>query len=362
MACIWTQMAIGAAYDNKESMGLFLNLPYDIQVHIAKYVLTDDIVKRTLFGKPMIKHILQGHNHCVNFATFNTAGTQVVSAGCDGTARIWDAHTGQELHILHHNGWVRSAAFNDNGAQIVSASDDHTIRVWNAHTGQIVRTLQHNAPIILSVTFNSTGNHIISVSYDKTIRIWDAHSGQLLRTLQHNGPISPEVFNNDRSQIISIRNDNTLSLRNTHTGEELHILHGHTHAVNSAAFSPTGNQIVSASDDGTVRIWEPLLYERYHFDLEQALSIYNTCHEIHNKAEQPKNRQSYLPLIYTYHISKLGFGIRAINESFRFMIGNPELSPEKREQIVRKLAIEQSIHEQYPEIYHELQALKSENN
>ena len=34
------------------------------------------------------------------------------------------------------------------------------------------------------------------------------------------------------------------------------VLEGHTEAVNSAAFSPDGSRIVTASDDGTVRIWD----------------------------------------------------------------------------------------------------------
>jgi WD40 repeat protein len=34
------------------------------------------------------------------------------------------------------------------------------------------------------------------------------------------------------------------------------VLRGHAGAVNAAAFSPDGNEIVSGGHDGTVRIWE----------------------------------------------------------------------------------------------------------
>ncbi|MFP3040760.1 hypothetical protein LQZ19_02955 [Treponema primitia] len=40
------------------------------------------------------------------------------------------------------------------------------------------------------------------------------------------------------------------------TGREIRTLSGHSSAVNSAAYSPDGRRIVSASDDNTVKIWD----------------------------------------------------------------------------------------------------------
>jgi WD40 repeat protein len=40
------------------------------------------------------------------------------------------------------------------------------------------------------------------------------------------------------------------------TGKETLELEGHEGTVNSAVFSPDGKRIVTASDDGTARIWD----------------------------------------------------------------------------------------------------------
>ncbi|KAF5366328.1 hypothetical protein D9757_012932 [Collybiopsis confluens] len=57
-------------------------------------------------------------------------------------------------------------------------------------------------------------------------------------------------------QVVSGSNDNTVRIWNVQTGQQIgDPLHGHTDWVTSVAFSPDGQQVVSGSYDETVRIW-----------------------------------------------------------------------------------------------------------
>jgi len=43
------------------------------------------------------------------------------------------------------------------------------------------------------------------------------------------------------------------------SGQELAVIHGHEARINATAFSPDGQYILTAGDDGTVRIWNLIL-------------------------------------------------------------------------------------------------------
>jgi WD40 repeat protein len=63
------------------------------------------------------------------------------------------------------------------------------------------------------------------------------------------------AFSPDGGAIVSASLDKTVKIWDARTGRLLHTLEGHKNPVRSAAFSPDGGAIVSASDDNTVKIW-----------------------------------------------------------------------------------------------------------
>ncbi|MDY7034465.1 MAG: hypothetical protein SVY10_21515 [Thermodesulfobacteriota bacterium] len=49
-----------------------------------------------------------------------------------------------------------------------------------------------------------------------------------------------------------------MKLWNVDIGKEIYTFHGHSRAVNSVALSPCSSKAVSASTDGTIRLWDVL--------------------------------------------------------------------------------------------------------
>ena len=78
------------------------------------------------------------------------------------------------------------------------------------------------------------------------MRIIDGHSNAVLSV----------AFSLDGTQIVSGSDDETLRLWDAVSGAHLNTLNGHSNSVRSVAFSPDGTQIVSGSNDRTLRLWD----------------------------------------------------------------------------------------------------------
>jgi len=70
------------------------------------------------------------HDGLVYALAFGPEGTRLATASYDGSARLWDTATGQELAILRHDGYVNAVAFSPDGARLATASNDTTARLW----------------------------------------------------------------------------------------------------------------------------------------------------------------------------------------------------------------------------------------
>ena len=80
---------------------------------------------------------LDGHTDDVLSVEVSRDASRVVTASEDGDARIWDARTGDSLHMLRgHGGTVFDASFSPNGRWVVTAGPA-TAGLWDARTGGV---------------------------------------------------------------------------------------------------------------------------------------------------------------------------------------------------------------------------------
>ena len=78
----------------------------------------------------------------------------------------------------------------------------------------------------------------------------------LLQTLTgHSHSVNSVAYSPDGQTLASGSNDNTIKLWNVNTGKLLQTLKSHSYSVNSVAYSPDSQTLASASGDNTIKLW-----------------------------------------------------------------------------------------------------------
>lgn len=286
---------------------------------------------------------LTGHTGAVYALSLTPDGTCAVSGGADGTVRVWDLATRQQIgepltgeyrdwlgpvsavvvtpdgngifaatrsgaihswertlgrpprtRLGRHRKAVYSVAMSPDSITVVSASRDCTARLWplpggpgpgvlmfrssqalcavsvspannamiGGGTGEMMRlalagqTEAHSypgqSPIYAIATVPDGGGRVVVGCADGTVRDGPADNSVIGR---HDGPVYAVAVTHDGDTVVSASSDGTLRVwrDSKQVGEPLP---GHTAPYQSVAVTPDGKHVASGFDDGTIRIWQ----------------------------------------------------------------------------------------------------------
>ncbi|MBX7220753.1 MAG: AAA-like domain-containing protein [Blastocatellia bacterium] len=174
------------------------------------------------------------------------------------TVKLWNLETQTELPLLLDYKYpVWGMAFSPDGKVLATGGGDSAVRLWNLETGKEVKAFSGHTGDVNAVVFSPDGKWLATASDDKTIRLWDVAEGREVGIFQgHTNVVETVAFSRDGLRLTSGSRDRTVKIWDVTTRKELNSLRGHRTNISSVAFSPDGKRIITGSQDGTAKLWD----------------------------------------------------------------------------------------------------------
>lgn len=201
----------------------------------------------------------EGHRDWLSGCDFHPGGKLFATSSADGTVKIWDFESANcRSTFSDHSQVVWGVVFHDGADFAVSCSIDHTAKLWDLQTERCRQTFRGHVDSVNSVAQQPFTNNIVTGSGDKTVSLWDLRSGLCTQTFYgHANAVSHVVFNLQGDTVVSSDADGVLKVWDIRAvGERVEIAPqpGLRHPVNQSVFDPSGHILISAVDDGTIKV------------------------------------------------------------------------------------------------------------
>ena len=238
-------------------------------------IVTAKVTAQGLSGRMSLS---KGGGATVTALGFSGDGQYLASGDSAGHGQIWKP--GQagpwltDASGIRHGGAIRDIGFHQRDLRLlVSASDDGTAAVWTLdlpHHSVVpgspaelaTAMLQHRRPVALARFAGRADdpNKLLSMA-GKKVYFWNDETHREVR--DHDDTVTDATVSDDGEWIVSASADGTARVWSTRLGTAVAVLQGHRSQLSRAMFGPD-HAVLTASDDNTLRVWRvkpPLLLE-----------------------------------------------------------------------------------------------------
>ncbi|XP_076756807.1 cilia- and flagella-associated protein 52 [Xylocopa sonorina] len=213
-----------------------------------------------LNGGNLVFEINRAHTKSVSTVTITNDDCRIISGGCDGQIRIWDAKS-EIRHLLQvlkeHRGPITSLRVSPDNKSLLSSSIDGTCILWDLRNFMRKFMLRGNT-MYMATCFIPSGVQILTCGTDRKIAYWETLDGSLVREIEGSitGTLNTISVNHDGQYFLTGSDDTIVKLWEYRTANTIRLGLAHAAAITGCVFSPDGKFIVTVSADGAIMLWK----------------------------------------------------------------------------------------------------------
>lgn len=150
-----------------------------------------------------------------------------------------------------------------NSQHIAIGCSDKTIKIVDKQTLQLLQSIDAHEISVFSLTYTPDNKFLISASRDAHIKFWDATQNYSLEDdiVAHMYAINHIALTDDGKHFFTCSMDKSIKIWHTESRKLLKVIDkvryaGHGTSINKLYWSEKKQQLIAASDDRTLTVWD----------------------------------------------------------------------------------------------------------
>ncbi|EDV28934.1 uncharacterized protein TRIADDRAFT_52303 [Trichoplax adhaerens] len=221
------------------------------------------------FGKFSVKS-----NRPFNCVSFHPEAPLIVAGNWDTNIYTWDVNTKEQKQVLRgHTASIRDVAFCNGGNFVISADISGQVMIFSLAHGTNVGSLHGHFFPINKIAVSSNPHVLATASDDHKVKLWRNTLGRALFSSHFEMQRMTAVKISLSGKFIAVGSSNgDLSIIDRNVGNQILSVQAHKQCIRSLTWSPCGLNIITASDDKTVKI-----INIEHADIKETLSDHSAA-------------------------------------------------------------------------------------
>lgn len=199
----------------------------------------------------------KNREYVISSTAIDASGRLGATAGRDGIVRLWNVESAErDGGTLNCSNPVMTVAFTPDGKSIVSGAKDGRIQIWDRGTRREVGDPMNHADGLSGMSLSANGELIFSGGSGLAQR-WNLSTRAIISSAFRHGTANISLataISPDSRRFLTTGEDGQAKLWAS-DGELICTL-DHENQVRGGAFSQNGKWVITASDDGTARVWD----------------------------------------------------------------------------------------------------------